>query len=286
MPGAGPSQQKSNLSLARCNGTFQRQPEKPKTPKTAAKVKAVVAGAAVTAEPKLQTAVSAVSAVRKKSLGKVTVMRRAEDTAKDQVKATEHRKTHHAELLKAAERLAAARALKSDAANSTALVTTEAELDAKLAAKSGKGTKVEFLGKQITARQEGGRAFKYPQSAVGMAYRSTKIKSNPIRMTSDSGEDEVKYRTDLVKLMIAHDTQEGRYSAANLAVERQTELTCHLPPGSFFLYSLCGGCHVLSCFPFFSFFVFRLSCVSLFVWQWRGSSRSSVSGTRARTAKG
>jgi hypothetical protein len=198
----------------------------------------------VAAEPKLLTAVSAVSAVREKSLGKLTVMRRA-DTAKDQVKATEHRKTHHAGLLKEADRLAEVRALKSDAANSTALVTTEAELDAKLAAKSGKGTKVELLGKQITARQEGGRGFKYPQSAVGMAYRSTKFKSNPIRMTSDSGEDEVTYRTDLVKLMIAHDTQEGRYSAANLAVERQTQLTGNLPPGSF-LSDSCGGCHVLS----------------------------------------
>jgi hypothetical protein len=152
---------KSNLSLARCNGTFRRQPEKPK---------AAVAGAAVTAEPKLLTAVSAVSAVREKSLGKLTVMRRV-DTAKDQVKATEHRKTHHAGLLKEADRLAEVRALKSDAANSTAPATTEAELDAKLAAKTGKGTKVELLGKQITARQEGGRGFKYPQSAVGMANR-------------------------------------------------------------------------------------------------------------------
>jgi hypothetical protein len=84
-------------------------------------------------------------------------------------------------------------------------------------------------------------------------------------MTSDSGEDEVTYRTDLVKLMIAHDTQEGRYSAANLAVERQTQLTGNLPPGSF-LSDSCGGCHVLSwqlpsfsLFLWFSFFVLLFS---------------------------
>mmetsp|Transcript_24699 Transcript_24699/g.41922 ORF Transcript_24699/g.41922 Transcript_24699/m.41922 type:complete len:190 (+) Transcript_24699:1-570(+) len=124
---------KTNLSLARCNGTFQREPEKSKTKKTEAKRGAVVAGAAMTADPVLRVAVSAVSGVRTNTLGEFTVMRR-KDMAEDSAKATEHRKRHHVTQLEEKKRLAAHRALKSDAANSAALVTTEAELDAKLAA--------------------------------------------------------------------------------------------------------------------------------------------------------
>jgi hypothetical protein len=104
-----------------------------------------------------------------KSLGEVTVRRR-KDTAADQVKATDHRKDHRAKLLDEAKRKAALRAQKSDVANSTALVATEDELDAELAAKTGKGAKAELLRQQTTARQDGGRGFEYPPSAVGRAY--------------------------------------------------------------------------------------------------------------------
>jgi hypothetical protein len=186
----------------------------------------------VTADPELQAAISAVSSVRKKSLGGVTAMTR-KHTEVDEAKAKKHRvKTRKAQL-EEKTRLAALRAQKVDVANSTALVTTVAELDVKLTAKSGKGTKVEMLRRQVAARLEGGRAFQYPPSAVGMAFRSAKLKSRQILTSPPSGQDDVEYRTDLVKLMIVYDIQEGRYSAANLAaVVQPTELTGSLVPGS------------------------------------------------------
>jgi hypothetical protein len=230
----------SSLSLARCNNTYQRHPDNPKTQKTT--TGKVVVGAAVDAHPKLQAAVSAVSSVRVKSLGEVTVLRR-EGAVADQAAATAHRKRRREEELHVKTRLALGRAKRVAEANSTTLVTTEAELDAKLAAKSGKGTKVELLRQQITARLGGARAFDYPRSAVWSAFRSAKLKSNPIRVTPGSGEDDLEYRTSLVKLMIAFDIQEDRYSVA-MAVH-STILKGLLLSGSVVLVVIC--CLIFAC---------------------------------------
>lgn len=204
-----------HLSMARCNSTFKRAPDEAKTKKTQAKAAGAVVGAAVTAAPVLKAAVSAVSSVRRNTLGEVTVMRR-NDQVSDQAASTVHRQKHRAAQLAKKNMATARKASLKDTARSTALVVSVVELSAKLAAKSGKGTTATFLSLQIDARVVG-RRFEYPLSVAWDQFRSSHFKARPIKKTPSDGEDDLEYKTRLLTAMITHDVRDGRYSAANLA---------------------------------------------------------------------
>lgn len=218
----------SGLSNARCNGTFKRAAPPPKTKKTAAKA-TCKAGAAVEAVPLLRKAVSSVCGVRKRkgaggrfiASGAVTQMAR-ENRQKDGSDSEALRKRKREAKFEENRRKKTKKAQKKDAAHTVELVTTVAKLEEALSAKSGKGTRVTFLSKQVDARLEG-RSFTYALQAVPLKYRSTFFKDKRIKKSTDG--DEVAYLTELVKLMIQDDITEKRYGADALAGATATDIT-------------------------------------------------------------
>ncbi len=207
----------ASFGLSMCNGSHRPAEAEGKQERTKSK-QLRGAGAALTAAPDLQLAVTRLCSVKKINVGKVTAKLDAVFVTNLQ-RANDRRGKKRIEEEEEAARKLASKGVKFNNALEEALASTIGDLLAHMAAMGNAvGISKDYLKRQFNGRVMRAEkdAFTYP--SIGDKYH-TKNKTKKLKMTPSDKQNELEYLKELVIPMMKADSRRGAINTEPIALE-------------------------------------------------------------------